>query len=975
MTEFPDIFACVSCDKALFLYENERTSGSHTCPFCQHEHVPADAIQVDDESGATDGDVETTPEEIVTNESSTDEDGGEELFIEEEGELSDQAPAETQQAPNELELFTEESSEEQELGSVDEPPVEDDEGSSIEEPAEAETPPENVELPDVFACLSCDNALFLNETERASGDFLCPQCGQKNAAVDTRAVAAEQLKAVEADVNPPTQEQKFPELIECPECERAIQLTSEQRDEDSVNCPYCEADIAAPEPPEEEEASEELIELKDAEPAVAESDDSLLEETGQVAADELGEDGTVDEPEPDETGGQEDAPLSDDKAGGGEDSDAGSGEAQEGDPVEAFADEDPVGEEAGENESGEAAVQVDTGLLGNLIESSKNQSLMPERFSCPKCETEIQSPEAERQMGLCFCPECEELIDSKTALEHTHEEPQAVEGKEDEGGGTATEENSESAVKEGEGTSEEPQKQDLTAAQEKATQGTEFWLNNVLPASVDCAKCDNSLKLDDKEKVLGLYRCPYCKAHINHAKESVVESIIPKANGEEDETPLKKRKPFNFKALLPYAAVLVFGVALNYTVVWATNYFQKKKELKAQWVSLLKADELEMGKRTDVYDVVLEDSGNKEKLDRLEKLSVTELKAFRSMLMNAREKAYADWFQDTGTGIVTNLIFGPVVNGFQGKLDRFMRRVDLAKIDADNLETAIGISAFERQRAQELLKDHLKSIREQMSSLSEDRAIELGLVRPEMLSDLMELSLKVEHFKMYSVQQAVVHLDTMSRMAGAMQERYRLNHASASQGYELKHDDGHASRAHAEPGTIWNAEVFQWQGFNKEREHDHQVQWDGIAVAYRQLMDSFSGLHRQLEVLRRDADLSPFQHPFLDSGVLALRVDEFSKLEGVGDLVRHDVQSRLERLAKLLDPYSPGSLAYELNVKKTAGGKLTHDQADELYGRFWEKWKQFHLEKQWFELEGVSSYYHLARVGGHGSHASSGAHH
>ena len=34
MTGFPDIFACVSCDKALFLDEDERTLGSHTCPFC-----------------------------------------------------------------------------------------------------------------------------------------------------------------------------------------------------------------------------------------------------------------------------------------------------------------------------------------------------------------------------------------------------------------------------------------------------------------------------------------------------------------------------------------------------------------------------------------------------------------------------------------------------------------------------------------------------------------------------------------------------------------------------------------------------------------------------------------------------------------------------------------------------------------------------------------------------------------------------
>ena len=36
---------------------------------------------------------------------------------------------------------------------------------------------ENLELPDVFACLSCESALFLSDNERKSGDFSCPHCG------------------------------------------------------------------------------------------------------------------------------------------------------------------------------------------------------------------------------------------------------------------------------------------------------------------------------------------------------------------------------------------------------------------------------------------------------------------------------------------------------------------------------------------------------------------------------------------------------------------------------------------------------------------------------------------------------------------------------------------------------------------------------------------------------------------------------
>ena len=96
---------------------------------------------------------------------------------------------------------------------------------------------------------------------------------------------------------------------------------------------------------------------------------------------------------------------------------------------------------------------------------------------------------------------------------------------------------------------------------------------------------------------------------------------------------------------------------------------------------------------------------------------------------------------------------------------------------------------------------------------------------------------------------------------------------------------------------------------------------------------------------------------------------------GSATLVSHDVESRLERLAKLLDPYAPGSLGHDLKSKKSSGQQLTHDQANELYDRFWEHWKQFHLEKQRFELEGISSYYHLSRIGAHSCHNSAGDHH
>ena len=809
--------------------------------------------------------------------------------------------------------------------------------ADVAEETEADAvPPEPVELADVFGCVFCDRALFLNETERASGDFTCPHCKHENSATETRAVAAKQLEAKGRNAATPAPEQKFEELIECPDCEKAIKLMLEQRDDDSVTCPYCKATIAAPEPPAEEEPEDEVVE-EAAEPEVGE-----VEESESVSGEEAAKADTAAEPEPAAVAGEaEDEPLFIDEDGGDEESPAEPEEAKADGDDESSGDDTAIPAESPEPEESED--EVDTSLLESLIESSRNQSLMPEKFSCPKCETEIQLPEAERMMGLCFCPECEELIESKTAYEHTIEEPEPVEA----------EKGGESAEVEGDDPTEEakPEEPDVAAAKEEAAAEMEFWLNDVLPDTVNCAKCSNSLKLEDEEKMFGIYRCPYCKAEISHAKGTVVESLGSSGDAEdeeEEEEVVKKRKAINFKALLPYAAVFVFGVALNYGVIWVSDYLQEQKAHKAQWVIWLKADQTEMKERPEVYQDTLEDGKNKEAFGRLGEMSLDELKAFRGRLIKARKDSYAKWFQDTGDNITTNPVYGPVVQGFKRKLNRFIRWVKLAKIDADNLETAFGMNSFERRKAHDLLNAHVVSIREQMDALSTDDAIDLGLVRPEVLSDLMEMSLEVDNFQLKSVKQIVVHLSSMTNKARALEAR---------------------------PGTPWNAEVYQWQYFNKEREHDHHAQWHGIAAEYGHLMDSFSDFYRQLETLKRDPDLSRFQHPFLEGGVLALRVDEFQELEGAGDLVSDDAENRLERLAKLLDPYASGSLANDLKTKKTRGTHLTHDQADELYERFWEQWKQFHLEKQWFELDGVSSYYHLSRIGEHSSHNSAGEHH
>ncbi|MDP6252648.1 MAG: hypothetical protein QGI20_11970, partial [Verrucomicrobiota bacterium] len=198
-------------------------------------------------------------------------------------------------------------------------------------------------------------------------------------------------------------------------------------------------------------------------------------------------------------------------------------------------------------------------------------------------------------------------------------------------------------------------------------------------------------------------------------------------------------------------------------------------------------------------------------------------------------------------------------------------------------------------------------------------------------------------------------------------------HATQSEEGHASHSEGgHATHSNAGPVTLWNAEVNLWQKSLKERELNHQPEWEDVVLKYGNLMESLSSFNDQLKTLRDGLGLTRFDHLFLQGAVLPLKVDEFLELEDAGDLVSDKVKARLERLAKLLDPYAPNSLAYDLKSQKASGLKLTHTQAGEFYDRFWEQWKKFHFEKQWFELEGVSSYYHLARIG---STSSAKAHH
>ena len=149
---------------------------------------------------------------------------------------------------------------------------------------------------------------------------------------------------------------------------------------------------------------------------------------------------------------------------------------------------------------------------------------MPECFNCPKCETEIALPEVERMMGLCFCPECEELIDSNTAQAKVPEKPETDDEEE------LTVNNLSLWL----GKANTQMLRSPRREQMDRMWGLRLMMPHpkwnfgsmVLPEVVDCVKCGNGLKLDDEEKMFGICGCPYCKANINHSKGEEVLSIL-----------------------------------------------------------------------------------------------------------------------------------------------------------------------------------------------------------------------------------------------------------------------------------------------------------------------------------------------------------------------------------------------------------------------------------------------------------------
>ena len=113
MAEFPDIFACVSCEKALFVDEKDRASEKYECPFCHHEHTPEEALGEDKpetpetaenapiEATASEEPLEPNPAAAEPSEApdtelvETTNEGDVELFVEEPSEAEPKAEAES----------------------------------------------------------------------------------------------------------------------------------------------------------------------------------------------------------------------------------------------------------------------------------------------------------------------------------------------------------------------------------------------------------------------------------------------------------------------------------------------------------------------------------------------------------------------------------------------------------------------------------------------------------------------------------------------------------------------------------------------------------------------------------------------------------------------------------------------------------------------------------------------------------------
>ena len=108
-------------------------------------------------------------------------------------------------------------------------------------------------------------------------------------------------------------------------------------------------------------------------------------------------------------------------------------------------------------------------------------------------------------------------------------------------------------------------------------------------------------------------------------------------------------------------------------------------------------------------------------------------------------------------------------------------------------------------------------------------------------------------------------------------------------------------------------------------------------------------------------DFRRFDHEFLD-GAFRFSLNNFNNLDGVRELklVNKLMQTRLEDLANKLDPNVSGSLSHRIRLRQASSTSMTKSEVKEFYDDFYELWKPFLDDREWFAPDELSSYYRLA---------------
>ena len=971
MAKLLDIFACKECDRAIFLNLEDRASDHFVCPHCQHDQSREEAMESyeaelaaqKDEAPASVEDPPNYPDVLACGSC----DQAIKLSAEEQSNDALNCPSCAAALPPAIPTPTKVESKPKESTSAK------PDGSAKQKTktkaADASDPEPAQELPELISCDGCERAIFVSKEDRTAGSVQCDHCGHQHGSDALKQIAGEQASRAQGEsVTEPVVEPAFPELLECPDCQRAIKLLPDQRDASSTNCPYCETTITPPGPEpiiEEAKAAVEPLLVEPEESAVTETETESVESV--LFEDDVPE--VSDEtPQVDGLAGDESVSLFEDEGGPSDDSEEVapliSDEADSG-GVALFDDGEPEG---GQPEEGQEADKADTSLLESIIEMSRNQSLMPECFNCPKCETEMALPEVERMMGLCFCPECEELIDSNTAQANVPEKPEA---DDDEG---ADGEQPEPVVGEGEHTDVEgPEKetdgQDVGSAMDDAASEMEFWLDEVLPEAVDCVKCGNSLKLDDEEKMFGIYHCPYCKANINHAKGEVVQSILGvMEDGKEEEAPKRKTIKIDFKALRPYAALLVFSAGLIYGVIKTADYIYERRILAAELVSRISGLVAHMEGRREIYGTLLEKEETKLMLGQLESLSISELKEFRKTIDAEYEQVYAEWFEDEGKKIETiedkeNPGVRQSVADFRSKILQLNANLKLAQMDTENLSNAMGLSDFERRQGAQLIKGYVDEIKQSLDEISEDQAIKNGLVATNVVENLISLKNKVEDFNFHSAREAVREFMGISKESYVLSVYFPVDGGVVG---EVVAKTTSSENTLKFGSTPWNGEIRYWRESKDSRDIDEaNAVWEETIREFENLRKSLREFHVRLgEVVNSPPEeFKRFDHVFLDGGAFRFALNNFNNLEGVRErkFVSQLMQTRLEQLANKLDPNVSGSLSHRIRLRQASSTSMAKSEVKKFYDDFDKLWKPFLDDREWFDPDELSSYYRLAK--------------